>query len=72
MYCCDEMDAMVDRELIRYGPLSSLSNGRIVTEINTDYHLHFGEERPTYAGIHYCPWCGRALSRDLWNREKKK
>jgi hypothetical protein len=23
-------------------------------------------------GINYCPFCGRVLSRGLWNLEKKK
>jgi hypothetical protein len=72
MSCCDEMTDLVDRGLVRVGPLSTLAGGRIITEINTDYHLRFGDDRPTYVGLHYCPFCGRALSRDLWNREKKK
>jgi hypothetical protein len=32
----------------------------------------FGEERHNFVGINYCPFCGRVLSRGLWNLEKKK
>ncbi len=63
---------MVDLDLIRVGPVQRLPNGRILTEIDTEYWLSFSEERPQYAGLNYCPFCGRALSRELWNREKKK
>jgi hypothetical protein len=63
---------MSEMEFVRIGPLHSISNGRIMTEFDTEFHLKFGDDRPTYIGLHYCPWCGRALSRDLWNREKKK
>jgi len=66
------METLVDRGLVRVGPVHSLSNGRIITEIDTEYFFVFGEQRLTYAGMHYCPFCGRVLSRELWNREKKK
>lgn len=72
VYCCDELQQLAGRELVRIGPVHTLTNGRILTEIDTEYFLVFGEERPTYAGINYCPFCGRALSRGLWNLEKKK
>ncbi|MFN7922779.1 MAG: hypothetical protein U0Q16_21920 [Bryobacteraceae bacterium] len=71
MYCCAELGDLVDRGMVEVGPLQSLT-GRILTEFNTDYHLRFGEDRPSFVGMHYCPFCGRTLSRDLWNREKKK
>ena len=72
MTCCDELQKLMDLELVRYGPPHKLPNGRILTEIDTEYFLTFGDERPNYIGIHYCPFCGRVLSRELWNREKKK
>lgn len=72
MYCCAELSEFADRGMIQVGPLHSLTGGRILTEFDTDYHLRFGDERPSFVGMHYCPFCGRALSRDLWNREKKK
>jgi hypothetical protein len=31
----------------------------------------FGEERRRYVGVHYRPFRGRVLSRELWNLEKK-
>lgn len=72
MSCCPVMEEMNEREFVHIGPIHSITSGRIVTEIDTEFYLKFGEDRATYAGLHYCPWCGRALSRDLWNREKKK
>jgi hypothetical protein len=72
MFCCDDFSGLADRGLVRHSPLSALTDGRILTEFDTDYFLVFAEDRPSYVGLHYCPFCGRALSRDLWNREKKK
>ncbi|MBI3209640.1 MAG: hypothetical protein HYZ37_12180 [Candidatus Solibacter usitatus] len=66
------MQDLVDRDLARVSPVHLLPNGRIITEIDTEYFFVFGEGRPTYAGINYCPFCGRVLSRGLWNQEKKK
>ena len=28
--------------------------------------------RLQYVGLNYCPFCGRVLSRELWNLERKK
>jgi hypothetical protein len=72
MTCCDELQKLMDLDLVRYGAPHRLPNGRILTEIDTEYFLTFGEERPSYVGLNYCPFCGRVLSRELWNREKKK
>jgi hypothetical protein len=66
------MDRLMDRELARRAQPQQLSNGTIVNEIDTEYFLVFGDERHRYVGIHYCPFCGRVLSRELWNLEKKK
>ncbi len=71
MYCCDTLTGLADRDIVRVAPLSSLT-GRILTEIDTEYFFVIGEDRPSYIGINYCPFCGRALSRQLWNLEKKK
>ena len=60
---------MVDMDLVRITPLGRISSGRIVTEIDTDYFFVFGS---SWVGMNYCPFCGRALSRGLWNQEKKK
>ena len=72
MFCCDQLGEMASRGFIVNEPIHKLTNGRILTEIDTDYFLCFGDERPSYVGLHYCPFCGRSLSRELWNREKKK
>ncbi|MCX6622719.1 MAG: hypothetical protein NTY38_16960 [Acidobacteria bacterium] len=72
MTCCDELAKLIDREFARHAQPYQLSDGRILTEIDTEYFLVFGEERHSFVGINYCPFCGRALSRGLWNLEKKK
>jgi hypothetical protein len=72
MSCCDQMGRLMDRELARQSQPHLLSNGTIITDIDTEYFLVFGDERHQFVGIHYCPFCGRVLSRELWNLEKKK
>ncbi|HLH16767.1 MAG TPA: hypothetical protein VKX45_06085 [Bryobacteraceae bacterium] len=72
MSCCPEMERLMDRDLARQAQPHQLTNGTIITEIDTEYFLVFGEERHRFVGMHYCPFCGRALSREMWNREKKK
>ncbi len=72
MACCDQLQELVDQEMLRVGPMHTLRDGRIINEVDTEYFLRFGAERPSYVGIHYCPFCGRVVSRGLWNLEKKK
>ena len=72
MTCCAELERLMDRDLARFAQPYQLSNGTIVNEIDTEYFLVFGEERHQFVGMHYCPFCGRVLSRGLWNLEKKK
>jgi len=72
MTCCDAFGELVDRDLAVVGPKPLLRDGRIVNDIDTEFFLAFGEGRREYVGIHYCPFCGRVVSRELWNREKKK
>ena len=72
MVCCDELQDLVDREMLRVGPIHMMTNGRIINEVDTEYFLSFGDQRPNLVGINYCPFCGRAISRGLWNLEKKK
>ena len=69
MLCCQDLSDLADRDLVRIGPMHRMTDGRILTEFDTEYFFRFGT---SYVGMHYCPFCGRALSRDLWNREKKK
>ena len=72
MTCCSDLDKLMDLELARHAQPYQLTNGRILTEIDTEYFFVFGDERPSFVGINYCPFCGRVLSRGLWNLEKKK
>jgi len=72
MCCCDELQRLMDRDLATCAQPHQLSNGTIITDIDTEYFLVFGDERHRFVGIHYCPFCGRVLSRQLWNQEKKK
>lgn len=72
MTCCSDFDKLMDLELARHAQPYQLTNGRIITEIDTEYYFVFGEERHNYVGINYCPFCGRVLSRGLWNLEKKR
>ncbi len=72
MVCCTELQDLIDRDMVRVGPMHTLRDGRILTEIDTEYHLVFGDSRPRYVGLNYCPFCGRVISRGLWNLEKKK
>jgi hypothetical protein len=72
MTCCPEFERMMERGLAEHAQPHQLSGGTIITEIDTEYFLVFGEEPRRFAGVNYCPFCGRVLSRELWNREKKK
>lgn len=69
MACCDELERLIDLEMVRRAPVHQLSDGRILNDIDTEYFFRF--ER-SYVGMNYCPFCGRVLSRGLWNAEKKK
>ncbi|HWB84357.1 MAG TPA: hypothetical protein VG675_09475 [Bryobacteraceae bacterium] len=72
MTCCGEFDQLIEREMARNAQPYQLSNGTIVNDVDTEYFLVFGEERHKFVGINYCPFCGRVLSRGLWNLEKKR
>lgn len=70
--CCDQVERLIDRNLPRRTEPHQLSDGTIVTEIDTEFCLVFGEERVQFAGIDYCPFCSGVVSRELWNLEKRK
>jgi hypothetical protein len=72
MTCCEELERLIDGDMARFAQPHQLTNGTIVNEIDTEYYLVFGEDRHRFVGVNYCPFCGRVLSRGLWNREKKK
>ncbi len=71
--CCTEMQSALDREFLANGTIQHLPAGRILNEIDSEYFLRNVEmERVSYLAVNYCPFCGRVISRGLWNAEKKK
>jgi hypothetical protein len=46
--------------------------GRILNEVDSDYAVASPDERPKLYLMNFCPFCGRAISRTVWNAEKKK
>jgi len=47
-------------------------SGRILNEVDSDYAVRSPEDRPNLYLMNFCPFCGRAISRSIWNAEKKK
>ena len=62
----------MDLDLARNGPPHLLPGGRVLTEIDTEYFLVLGEERPSYVGLNYCPFCGRGAIRGVLEPGKKE
>jgi len=46
--------------------------GRILNEVDSDYAVRSPDDRSNLFPINFCPFCGRAISRTVWNAEKKK
>ena len=61
----------VEAEAIVYAPRQHM-HGRILNEVDSDYAVGSPEERRSLYLINFCPFCGRAISRTVWNAEKKK
>ena len=61
----------VEGEAIVNAPKNRME-GRILNEVDSDYAVRSADERPKLYPINYCPFCGRAVSRSIWNAEKKK
>jgi hypothetical protein len=74
MFCCDTMGQIMERNIIVMEELSRIRDGRIITDVDTEYFIRSeeGNGRISYVGMNYCPFCGRAISRGLWAAEKKK
>jgi hypothetical protein len=70
-HCCEELQEAVDNEAILHAPKQRMF-GRILNEVDSDYAVRSPEERPSLYLINFCPFCGRAISRTVWNAEKKK
>jgi len=47
-------------------------SGRILNDVDSDYAVRSPDDRPNLYLLNYCPFCGRAISRSVWNAEKKK
>ena len=61
----------VEGEAILHAPKQQLP-GRIRNEVDSDYAVRSPEDRPSVYPINFCPFCGRAIGRGIWNAEKKK
>jgi hypothetical protein len=73
MVCCDLLAEAMDRGAFYRGAKHRIDDGRIVNDLNTEYYIRAASSRGyDYIGINYCPFCGRALSLELWQAEKKK
>lgn len=73
MSCCAEMQDALEREFLAHGAFHRLPEGRLLNEIDSEYFLRSAETgRLSYLAINYCPFCGKVISRGLWNAEKKK
>ncbi len=70
-HCCAMLQDAVNGEAIINQPLLTM-HGRILNEIDSDYAVRSAEDRPNLYPINFCPFCGRAVSRTIWNAEKKK
>ena len=65
------LQTAVEGEAILHAPRHQM-HGRIRNEVDSDYAVRSPEDRPNLYLINFCPFCGRALSRTVWNAEKKK
>lgn len=70
-HCCELLQEAVDGEAIVHGPKNEMG-GRLLNEIDSEYAVRSPDDRPNIYPINYCPFCGRAISRSVWNAEKKK
>jgi len=70
-HCCEDLQAAVDNDAILHAPKQRMQV-RILNEVDSDYAVRSPDERPNLYLMNYCPFCGRAISRTVWNAEKKK
>ena len=47
-------------------------DGRILNDVDADYAVRSPDERPNLYLLNFCPFCGRVISRTVWNAGKKK
>jgi hypothetical protein len=70
-HCCEMLQEAVEGDGIVHAPKLQM-HGRILNEVDSDYAVRSPEDRPNLFPINFCPFCGRAISRTVWNAEKKK
>ena len=70
-HCCQMLLDAVDGDAIINLPRNQM-RGRILNEVDSDYAVGSPEDRPNLFLLNFCPFCGRAISRSVWNAEKKK
>ncbi|GEM_PF-477843 len=70
-HCCEMLQDAVDGGAILNAPRNRMP-GRILNEVDSDYAVASPDERPKLYLMNFCPFCGRAISRSVWNAEKKK
>lgn len=70
-HCCEMLQEAVENDAVLNQPLRQM-HGRILNEVDSDYAVRSPEDRPRLYPINFCPFCGRAVSRSVWNAEKKK
>ncbi len=70
-HCCEMLKDAVENEAVLNAPKTEM-RGRILNDVDSDYAVRSSETRPNLFLINFCPFCGRGISRSVWNREKKK
>ena len=66
------MPIAFENDYISLGGIAKMIKEAIYHEIDSDYAARSPEERPNLYPMNFCPFCGRAISRTIWNAEKKK
>ena len=70
-HCCEMLQDAVDNGVVVNLPRNQMF-GRILNDVDADYAVRSPDERPNLYLMNFCPFCGRVLSRTVWNAEKKK
>ncbi len=70
-HCCETLKDAVEHDAILNEPRTQM-RGRILNEVDSDYAVRSPEDRPNLFLMNFCPFCGRAISRTVWNAEKKR
>jgi hypothetical protein len=69
------MSNAMEREMIVQTERHLIRDGCAYNDIDSEYFLRSvnpDSGRINYLALNFCPFCGRPISRGLWNAEKKK